>query len=757
MVPLPQLAPDGVRLTARIALRKTGSNEGGMMRVERRSGWKWLRRIAAALGLLSLVVLIGLMTWEPFAAARHSPPPERAYRAEIVRDEWGVPHIYGRTDADVAYGVAQAHAEDDFRTLQDVVAMTRGRYGAIAGEDGAMFDYVLALLGARETVNRRYGELNPGTRAVLEAYATGLNDYAAAHRHELRLANLFPVNGRDIATGFALRQPFFFGLNNTLGPLAAGETLLPDPGPGLSGPLPDREAAENAGSNAFAISPQRAGDGVTRLVSNSHQPYEGGVAWYELVVESGEGWHFAGATFPGSPFPFLGHNRDLGWTNTVNQPDMTDVYRLVLDESGTRYRLDGKWLPLQRSTVRLPVRFGPLVLPVTREVLRSVHGPVIKNPRAAFAFRYGGMGSIATLDAYYDINKAATYEEWRAILARQAIPSTNFIYADKTGTIAYWYNAAIPERTRGPNWRGILPGDRGDLIWQRLVPFDSLPHYVNPASGFLFNSNNTPFVAAGKGSDLDAAAFAPELGIEMKMTNRAYRAAKLLDRGQPIDRAELERIKYDTGWERAGYVRQVLDGIAALDTRGSKRLGAAQRLIARWDLHSDGVGRADSLALLVLKPAMADSYSRRPLTPPRKLLADAADHLMTHFGRLDPPMSDLLRLRQRPGPYAVDLPLDGGSDTLRAVATWDVEEDGRLAVKHGDSFVMFVEWAPGKPVASQSIQPFGAATTRPGSIHYTDQAPLFARHQLKRVQFTRADALANAVGRKIVTHPLPRR
>lgn len=722
------------------------------MNAHRTRTFRWLSRALAALGILALFAAVGLMTWEPFTAQAPSAPSGRNYRAEIVRDEWGVPHIYGKTDADVAYGVARAHAEDDFRTLEDVVAMTRGRYGAIAGEDGAMFDYVLALLDARRTVDREYGKLAPRTRALLDAYATGLNDYAAAHPGEVRLGRLFPVNGRDVATGFALRQPFFFGLNNIIGPLAAGKTLLPDPGPGLARPLPDREAAENAGSNAFAISPERAGDGVTRLVSNSHQPYEGGVAWYELVIESGEGWHFAGATFPGSPFPFLGHNRDLGWTNTVNQPDMTDVYKLVLDDGGTRYRLDGKWLPLQRSTVRLPVRLGPVVLPVNREVLRSVHGPVIENERGAFAFRYGGMGSIATLDAYYDLTKAKSYPEWQGILARQAIPSTNFIYADKSGTIAYWYNAAIPSRRKGPDWRGILPGDRSELIWRGLAPFDSLPHYVNPASGFVFNANNTPFVAAGKASDLDPAAFAPELGIEMKMTNRARRAAKLLDQGQVIDRAELERIKYDTGWERAGYVRQVLDGVAALDTRANRRLAAAQRLLARWDMTSDGVGRADALALLVLKPAMGDSYNGRPLTPPRKLLQDAADHLLEHFGRLDPPLQHLLRLRQTPGQFAVDLPLDGGSDTLRATATWDVDPDGRLAVKHGDSFLMFVEWAPGKPVVSQSIQPFGAATTRPDSVHYTDQAALFVQHKLKPVHFTRADALANAVSRKVVTH-----
>ena len=166
----------------------------------------------------------------------------------------------------------------------------------------------------------------------------------------------------------------------------------------------------------------------------------------------------AGANFPGSPFPFLGHNEHLGWTNTVNTPDMIDVYQLELDESGTRYKLDGEWRDLESKWVTLPVKIGPVVLPIRKEVLRSAHGPVIKNAKGAFAIRYGGIGQLGQLDAYYRINKAKSFAEWEAQLSRLAIPSTNFIYADQTGTIAYIYNAAIPARPESvqADWRGIL-------------------------------------------------------------------------------------------------------------------------------------------------------------------------------------------------------------------------------------------------------------------------------------------------------------
>ncbi|WP_228243532.1 acylase [Porphyrobacter sp. GA68] len=739
-------------------------------------GWKGSLGFGTIAVAFAAFILVA--TWEPFAAGATVPPPARTYRAEIIRDEFGVPHIYGRTDADVAYGVAVAHAQDDFFTLQDVVAMSKGRYGAIAGAEGARVDYVFHLLDARGTAEREFAKLPADTQALFHAYAAGLNQYAAAHPGEVKLARLFPVNGVDVAAGFALRQPFFFGLDAVIGPLVEGEPLRPEFGPAIPGqpasfpgdapaimapqrgappssrrpPLPQGEDGALSGSNAFAVTPGKSG-GPTILVSNSHQPWRGGVAWYELVVESGEGWHFAGANFPGSPFPFLGHNRDLGWTNTVNRADLIDVYRLELDSSGTRYRLDGRWLPLQSRTVILPVRFGPITLPIPRTIHRSVHGPVIRNAQGAFAIRYAGIGRLGQLDAYYRLNKARTLAQWEAVLARMDIPSTNFIYGDRQGNIAFVYNAAIPDRAPAANWRGVLPGNSAALIWRGPVAYDRLPRIVNPASGWLYNANNQPYSAAGRGSDLDPGNFPPEMGIELTMTNRAYRAARLLEQSGRIDRRRLEEIKYDTGYERVGYVAHMFNQINALDLSDDPELARARRLLNRWDFTSDNVGRADALSLLLLREWMSAQYQNRIEQPdPRAELAAAVHHLKTHFNRLDPPMSELLRLRQGPGPNSVDLPFDGGSDTLRAATMWDVDADGRLAVRHGDSFIQWVEWQPGQRVSSRSVQPFGAATTRPRSMHFADQSTLFVQHRLKPVRFWREDVLANAASRQVVAN-----
>ncbi|WP_446653542.1 penicillin acylase family protein [Blastomonas sp.] len=705
-----------------------------------------LKRLALSLLVLVVVTAIALAVWEPLVAESGQAPASRQYDVEIVRDDFGVPHIFGRTDADVAYGVAYAHSEDDFATIQEVAAMTRARTGALTGQDGAKVDFAAHLLDIRGTVDRKYDTLPADIRALLDAYAAGLNHYADKHPEEVRLSGLFPVNGRDIAAGFVLRSPFFFGLDSVLGALVEGKDLPIEGGPKLSGkevarvtpigPEPDMN-----GSNAFAVAPARSTDNVTRLISNSHQPWRGGVAWYELVVHSEEGWDFAGATFPGSPYPFLGHNKTLGWTNTVNRPDLIDVYRLELNDDRTQYRLDGQWRDLEAKRVWLKVKMGPFTVPVPQTVYRSVHGPVILNDKGAFAIRYAGIDELKMLEQYFRINKARNFAEWQKAMAIQGVPATNFIYADAKGNIAMAYNALFPARKPGANWRGVLPGDRSDLIWKTHLPWDRVPLLVNPASGYIMNANNTPFVAAGPGDELDRASFSALMGIEDDMTNRARQATKLFEAAGQIDAATLARIKYDVGYDRSDYATGWIDALLAVKPDGDKRIPQAQALLRAWDWQMDGKGKGDALALMLMRPAMRQSYRRLSLPDPRKELVAAIDHLEKHFNTLDPKLGTVLRLRQG----KVDLPMDGGSDTLRAATLWDVDEkDGRFAVRHGDSFIQFVEWDEAGNVTSRSIQPFGAATTRPDSPHYADQAKLFVEHQTKPVYFTREALMPHA-------------
>jgi len=730
---------------------------------------KTLKRVG--IGLLIIVVLsaIGLSVWEPLSVEESAPPPDGSYEARIVRDEFGVPHIFGKTDADVAYGVAYAHSEDDFSTLQEVTAMTRGRMATLNGAESAPIDYIAALLDVRGTVSRKYDDLPADVRAVLAGYASGLNAYADEHPEEVKLSKLFPVNGQDIAAGFVLRSPFFFGLNNPVEALVQNKPLPREGGPRLSDepaktsihPLsPDKLIEDDSatpvgpnpnenGSNAYAIAPDRSPEGKTRLISNSHQPLRGNVAWYELVVHSEEGWNFAGANFPGSPFPFLGHNEYLGWTNTVNRPDLVDVYKLTLNDKKDAYRFDGEWKPLEKKRVWLKIKYGPLVIPYPQVAYRSVHGPVIMNDGGAYALRYAGIDELDMLTQYYRINKAKNFDEWQAAMAGQGVPATNFIYADAEGNIGMYYNAMFPDRPEGYDWRGVLPGDSSKALWQKTLPFTRVPALVNPASGYVMNANNTPYIAAGPGDELKPDNFSPLLGVEDDQTNRSRRSIALLEKANDdgkITDAELWAIKYDTGYEKAGYAKNWLDRIAALDLKDSARLLKAQQLLAQWDWNLDGKGAADALALMILRPANKSHYNRGTMPDPRLILEDTVDHLTKYFGKIDPPMMDVLRMRQG----NVDLPVDGGNDTIRASTLWDVEDDGRLSVRHGDSYIMFIEWAKDGKVHSRSIQPFGAATTRPDSPHYTDQMQLFVDKKLKPVWFDPADLEKHKTSDKMV-------
>jgi acyl-homoserine-lactone acylase len=368
-----------------------------------------MRRVIKGFLAVVVLVLAGSLIWEPLAADEHAAPPPLTHDARIVRDEFGVPHIFGKTDADTAYGLAYAHSEDDFQTIEEVMAMTRGRYGALVGSKGSKVDYVLHLTRARETAAREYPNLPADVRAMLEAYARGVNLYAARHPKEVRLRKLFPVNGEDIATGFALRSPFFFGLDDTIGALAKGEK----PPRGTAAPMtPIGPDPSMNGSNAFAVSPKKMADGKTWLISNAHQPYEGQVAFYEAAMHSGEGLDMVGALFPGMPFIAFGHNRDLGWTNTVNGPDLADVYKLVLNGDEAQYRLDGKWLPLESKRIWLPVRFGPFTVPVPRTVhYAPTHGPVITSKSGSFAIRYAGIGQIRMIEQFYRLQLSLCRQE----------------------------------------------------------------------------------------------------------------------------------------------------------------------------------------------------------------------------------------------------------------------------------------------------------------------------------------------------------
>lgn len=655
------------------------------------------------------------------------------YRARIERDNFGVPHIMGPTDADVAFGMGFAHSEDDFDTIQQVALATRGQLAATEGPKAAVTDYLVRLFRVWETVDAKYDtDLPPDLRRVLEAYADGVNYYAALHTSHV-MRGLLPVTGKDVVAGFVFKLPFFYGLDHELMKLTRPEGgAISNSGKNAflwtGKPLP-------VGSNAVAVAPSRSADGATRLLVNSHQPYTGPVSWYEAVLDSGEGWHVAGGFFPGSPFMLHGHNQHLGWANTVNGPDLVDVYKLVLNPANpNQYRLDGKWRDFQKSDARIRVKiWGPLVWTAHREVLYAEQGPVMKTARGAFAIRYAGMGDVRAPLQYFRLNKAANLEEWRAAMRLQAIPSLNYVYADEKGNIGYIYNGLFPMRKDGPDWRGVLPGDRSDLIWRTYLPFDKEPQLWNPPSGFVFNSNNTPFHATAPAGDLKPEDFAPTLGIQTDMTSRAWRAMETYGADPRITGEAFRAYKYDLAYSVRSDEAQALGEVLAIDAGHDAALRQAHDILQRWDRRTDVANRGAALAILTIEPMIRARLEGKPPLRPGDALREAMLTLKMHFGRLDPEWGQVNRLRRG----TLNLAIDGGPDIFRGVYG-ERQPDGTLTAMAGDTFVMFVTWDKAGKLTSESIHQFGSATLDRSSPHYADQAPLFVSMKTKPVLFTQA-------------------
>jgi acyl-homoserine-lactone acylase len=636
------------------------------------------------------------------------------YHARIARDGYGVPHIFGHTDADVAFGLGFAHSEDDYATIQDVALATRGKLAASEGAKAAPGDYLVHAMRVWETIDARYDrDLPADVKRVLEGYADGVNYYAALHPDAVK-PGLLPLTGKDIAAGFVFKTPFFYGFADILKKLTAdtgGKPALP------------------IGSNGMAVAPSRSADGATRLLVNSHQPYAGPVAWYEAVLQSDEGWHVAGGFFPGSPFMLHGHNEHLGWANTVNEPDLVDIYRLTINPANeNQYRLDGKWrdFKVEDAAIRVKI-FGPLIWTVHRPVLFAAQGPVFKTDHGVFAVRYAGMGEVRQVTQYYRIDKARDLGEWKQAMRLQALPSINYIYADEKGNIGYLYNGRFPVRKDGVNWQGYIPGDRSDLIPTAIVPFDKLPQLWNPKSGFVFNSNNTPFQATDPADDLKAQDYPAWMGIQSNMTNRAQRALETFGADTAISEAAFRKYKFDVRYSTKSDMAKIIAELCR-PVRDAK----ACDLLTHWNLSADTHNRGAALAILTAEPVIRARHDHDWSLTPMESLKRAEQTLIDHFGRVDPQWGQVNRFRRG----TMDVPIDGGPDTYRAV--YGVPQpDGTLTAVDGDTLIMFVTWDKAGKLSSQSIHQFGSATLDRQSKHYADQSPLFVAMRTKPVLFTK--------------------
>ena len=663
-------------------------------------------------------------------------PPQGKYEVKILRDEFGVPHLYGQTDADVAYGLAYAHCEDDFDTIQKTLILARGKLAAVEGQEAAPFDYLVKLFRFQELVAANYeAQLAPETRAICDAYADGFNHYAALNPDQVLMPSLLPATGRDVVTGFVLKTPMFFGMEREVERLFRPERQrevskkqTARAGGFLTKGLP-------IGSNTFSVAPGRTPDGKTHLAVNSHQPLTGPVAWYEARMKSGEGMDIVGGVFPGTPIILHGHNRDLGWAHTVNMPDLVDIYVLEMNpENPDQYRFDGEWRDLETGRVGITVRlWGNLKWTVRREVLYSVHGPVVRQPHGVYAIRYAGYGDIRQVEQWYRMGKAQNIDEFEEALRIRAIPSFNVGYADKAGNIWYLYNALLPMRQEGYDWRQYLPGDTSETLWSEYLPFEKLPQVRNPASGFVQNCNSTPYRTTIGPENPRPEDYSPAFGIEEDMTNRALRALELFGNDDAITEEAFYAYKYDWKYSTESHAAKLRDKILTeLETEDPIVIEALD-ILRNWDLSADPENTGTAVAILAMEPVVRAELFGRPAPDLVELFQEKARALQETFGRMDVPWKEVNRLVRG----ELSLGMGGGPDVLHAVyGDW---KGTHLEAVAGDCYILMVTWDPDGGVRSRSIHQFGSATLDESSPHYADQAPLFAARETKPVRLDEED------------------
>lgn len=648
----------------------------------------------------------------------------------IIRDAWGVPHIFAKTDAEVAYGFAWATAEDDFKTMQEQLLPVKGLAGLVNGKKGAIFDVGVHLLGASDAVEEKYEtDISPDFKKVLEAYAAGVNSYAAHHKKEILHRKLFPVTAKDLIKSYTVGMALLSGVDGQLNKLLSGKVAALPPN-------------DSRGSNAFAISRDRTADGKTYLAINSHQPLEGPNSWYEAHLCSEEGWNILGGTFAGGVSIFGGTTPNLGWAHTVNKPDFADIYELEMHPTNKEwYRFDDKWERLEPYDKKAQIKLlGFIKVGVKQQFFKSKYGVTVETPEGFFSLRFPANQDIRAAEQWFRMNKAQNFEEWKEALQMRGIICTNIVYADKEDHIYYVSNGRFPVRNPDYDWTGVVPGNTSETLWTEYYPLDSLAQVLDPSSGYVYNCNHTPFLSSAESDNPDVTQIPSTIGYEHPsfVTNRAVRLHHLLENDKSIDYEEFKTIKFDRTYHKPLHSAPKLEPIFSLDENKYPQIAASIQLLKAWDRVASEDSEGASIFILSLYDVLKKLKKRESLAIGDELteamlvasVESTQAYLQEIFGKVKVSLSEL----QRHSRGDVDLPYGGGPDVLAAVGSRP-RKDGRLQPYAGDSYIELVRYSE-NGVEIESINAFGASA-KAGDPHFTDQMELFTQQRLKKMTLDR--------------------
>ncbi len=690
--------------------------------------------------LLSFVIFCLLLT--NLAHAQQVPDPIiNSQNITIARDHYGVPHIFAPTDPEVAYGLAWAHSEDDFTTIQTLLLTGKGKISTYLGKKGAPIDFVVGLLNTRAIVDAQIASLDPKFLQLVKGYLMGLEAYGKAHPSEVLNKNVFPISVEEYLSSTVFSVAVFCGVDKTLPKI-------------LNGSIAHLTGFTGEGSNAFAIHSSKSATGENMLVINAHQPIEGATAFYEAHLQSEQGWNILGGLFPGAPLIFHGVTPTLAWAHTVNFQDKIDVYQLQTSKAHpNEYMVDGKWLPLEKRKIKLNIKGIPF--PIYKTVYTSIYGPTVATPQGNyFSMRLPSLMDAGALQQWYAMNKSKNFTDFKQALTQNHLAMFNIMYADNKDTIFYISNGKMPYRNPDTayHWSSTLPGNTMATLWTKFKPLSELPQLLNPASGYLFNTNHSPFLASDVKDNLDPSKYDPNDGYELYHNNRSRRAKDLIDPLNKISYDDLKKIKFDRSLPS-----QILypygfnaDSLFLVNEKDYPQLATIITSLKNWDhaavANSNGAALYNLAYYMVPKIMKSGSNDKLARKVDKLTLNEAVivyekiyEYLIKNFGRTDIVLGDLQKLVRGDESW----PQGGMPDVLAAVMS-EPYINGTRKMNSGDAYINIVKFPKdGSLPHIETVNTFGASMHEE-SPHFADQRALYQAQTLKPMTLDKNEVLKNA-------------
>ncbi len=700
---------------------------------------------------------------------------EQAGRVTIFRDTWGIAHVYGKSDADAVFGLLYAQAEDDFNRIEQNYIDALGRRAELDGESALASDLRMRLFVDPADLQARYAASPAWLRELMQAFADGLNFFLHTHpevkpkliaRFEPWMALSFTEGsiGGDIESLALPPLAAFYGLPPTA-------TAAPKPAPAARPTLP-----ESRGSNGFAISPARSASGHALLMINPH------TSFYfrpEIHVASAAGLDAYGAVTWGQFFVYQGFNDRVGWMHTSGGADVIDEWAETVaePEGHPHFRYGTELRPFAARTIALPYRTADGGRAVRTVTAWSNHrGPVIRKDNGKWITVGLMFSPVDALSQSYLRTKARTYAEFRRTMELRTNSSNNTVYADADGTIAYFHGNFVPVRDPALDWRRPVDGTVPANDWRGLHALDDLIALRNPATGWIQNTNNWPFAAAGAASP-KREAYASYM---WRTTNPAYgaenprglNAVRVLDRERAFTLDALIAAAYDPRLAAFEFLLPPLfaafDALPAADPLRTRLAGPVGTL-RNWDFNTSVGSVPAALAILwaqdlaatfadriKAEDAVVHEFLRDRLTTADRLAAldRTRTRLERDFGSWQTPWGEINRFQRLSGdvkPVHDDskpsLPIGFAPSAWGSLAAFGTAADTgtkRIYGNRGNSFVAAVEFGP--RVKAKTILA-GGVSGDPRSPYFNNQAELYAQGKFKDALYYREDIERAAVRR----------